>query len=136
VLYLGLLDDHGNCGLAVPYVTGPISISKSSKALSNGVVEAIRHDLNSVISALDISTRGSADAECHAERLAHSIPFAICWSRKRTEALDVGTNEPERLGDTVRSSNFERDTPHKSPHWQWVRVNRYRTEIANMCSIL
>jgi hypothetical protein len=73
VLYFRLLDYHGNCGLPVAYVSCPIGISESSKALSDGFVETIGRDLDSVLDAIDIATRHSTSAEGHTKEVPYSL---------------------------------------------------------------
>ena len=49
MLYLGLLHDDSDLGQAVSYITGPIGISECPKALRNGLIQAVRRNLDRVL---------------------------------------------------------------------------------------
>jgi hypothetical protein len=52
VLYLGLLHDDSDLGQAASYITGPISISECPKTVRNGLIQAVRRNLDSVLDAV------------------------------------------------------------------------------------
>jgi hypothetical protein len=52
VRYLGLLHDDSDFGQALSYITRPIRISKCPKTLRNGLIQAMRRNLDGVLDAV------------------------------------------------------------------------------------
>jgi hypothetical protein len=76
MLHLGLLHDDSDFGQAVSNITGPIGISECPKALRNGLIQAVRRNLDRVLDTVQVATSDPTHPECQ------TGTFALYWTIK------------------------------------------------------